>query len=252
MAAVALGSLGNGFAVGNARRAGVQLHLVLLLHAGQLGAQVHVTQAADHRLVGVRVALDLEAGVFQFELVQYFKQAVFIALALGLHRQPLHGQWKLQRLQVDVVFVVRVVQHAIEFDLVHLGHRPDVARPQAGHFDIVLALQAVEVRHLERPLARADEQLRVLCNRALVHAKHPHLANERVHHHLEHMGQHVQRRIRLRRKCLRLCAGLAAVKRWRVALGRIGGQLGQRIQQLWHTRAGLGRDKQNRNQVPGT
>jgi hypothetical protein len=158
----------------------------------QLGAQVHVAQPTDHRLVGVGVALHLEAGVFQFKFVQNFKQTVFVAFAFGVHRQPLHGQRKLQGFEVNVVFVMGIVQHAVKLNVVHLGHGTDVAGHQAGHFHVVFALQAVQVRHLERPLARAHKQLRVFAHGALVHTEHPQLADEGVHHHLEHVGQHMQ------------------------------------------------------------
>ena len=106
VAAVAFSLAGDGFNVGNLRRAGVQLQLELLLHAQQLGTQVHVAQAPDHGLVGARVALHLEAGVFQLQFVQNLKQPLLIALALGLHRQALHGLRQGQRHEVNVVFIV--------------------------------------------------------------------------------------------------------------------------------------------------
>ena len=163
VAAVALGPARDGLAVGDLRRAGVEFQLVLLLHALQLGAQVHFAEAADHGLVGGGMALDLEAGVFELELVQDVEQALLVALAPGLHRQALHRLRKFERLQVDVVLVVRVVQHAVELDLVDLGDGADVAGQQRGHLDVVLALQPVQVGDLERAFGRPDEELRRPC-----------------------------------------------------------------------------------------
>ena len=56
--------------------------------------------------------------------------------------------------QVNVVLVVRVVQHRVELDLLDLGHRADVARHERVGLDVVLALQLVEVPGLERPSCR--------------------------------------------------------------------------------------------------
>jgi len=145
VAAMALGALGDGFAVGDAGWTGVKLHLELLLHPGQLGAQMHIAQPTDNGFIGAGVALHLEAWVFQLKFVQYFKQAVLITLAPRLHRQSLHGQGKLEWREVNVVLIVRVVQHAVKLDLIDLGNRADVAWHQAGHFHVVLALQPVEV-----------------------------------------------------------------------------------------------------------
>ena len=82
------------------------------------------------------------------------------------------GVRELQRAQVDVVLVVRIVQHGVELDLLDLGHRADVAGDQRVGLDVFLALELVEVADLERPLAVADEELRVLRDRALVDAEY--------------------------------------------------------------------------------
>src|SRR3990167_9406932 len=69
VAAVPLGFLGDGLAIGNLRRRSRNLELVLLRHLLQLPAQVQVAQAAHHGFVGGGMALDLEARVFQLEVV---------------------------------------------------------------------------------------------------------------------------------------------------------------------------------------
>ncbi len=54
---------------------------------------------------------------------------------------------------MDVVFVVRIVQHAIELDFVDLGDRGNVAGHGAVDLDVLAALQHEQVPDLER-LAR--------------------------------------------------------------------------------------------------
>ena len=174
------------------------------------------------------------------DLAVAVEQALFIALAPRLHRQPVHRLGELQRAQMDVVFVVRIVQHIVKADFVDLGNRPDVAGLQGRHFQEVLALQAVQMGDLERAFGGADKQLRVAAHRALVHPEHAELAHERVDHHLEHMGQHVQVGVGLGGKCPRRLSRLAAVEQGRVGLGRAGRQPGQCIEQLQHAGAGLG------------
>jgi hypothetical protein len=130
VAAVTFGGRGDGLAVGDLRRAGVEFQLVLLLHAVSLARRCISPRPRITVSLVCGVALDLEAGVFQLQLVQNLEQALLVALAPGLHGQALHGLGKLQRFQVDVVFVVRIVQHAVEFDLLDLGHRADVTGHQ--------------------------------------------------------------------------------------------------------------------------
>ena len=96
-----------------------------------------------------------------------------------------------------MVFVVRVVQHAVEFDFIHLRHCREVAGDRRIDLDVLAPLQHEEMAHLERLAAAADEELRVARDGALVHAEDAELADERIHHHLEHMRQHVLFWIRL-------------------------------------------------------
>lgn len=69
------------------------------------------------------------------------KSLCSFGLALRLDRQPLHRLRKLEGLQEDLILVMRVVQYAIEFDLVDLGNGTDVARNEGLHLDIFLALR---------------------------------------------------------------------------------------------------------------
>jgi hypothetical protein len=63
------------------------------------------------------------------------------------------------------------VQYAVELDFVDLGDGAQVARYQRFDLDVVLALQAIDVADLERTLAIADEELRILPDRSLMHAE---------------------------------------------------------------------------------
>jgi hypothetical protein len=55
---VPFGGSGNRFTIGDPRRCGVEVQLVLLRQPRQLGAQVHFADAANHRFVGRRLAFD--------------------------------------------------------------------------------------------------------------------------------------------------------------------------------------------------
>ena len=129
-----------------------------------LVSQVHFAQTANHGLVAGRMTLDDEARIFHRQLAQDVEQALLVALLLGLDGQALHRLREFERLQVDVVLVVRIVQHAVELDFLDLGDGADVARQQFVDFDVVLALKLVEVADLERALAVADEELQVLAH----------------------------------------------------------------------------------------
>ena len=84
----------------------------------------------------------------------------------------------------------------------------------------LLALQHEQVADLERLAAVADEELRVLGDRALVHAEDAELADERVHHDLEDVREDVLRGIGLRAELLRGLA-LALHEERRIALERV-------------------------------
>ena len=85
--------------------------------------------------------------------VQHVRNALLVAAPLGLDRHAVHRRREFERLHVDVVFVVRIVQHAIELDFVHLGHRGNVAGHRAVDLDVLASLQHEQVPDLER-LAR--------------------------------------------------------------------------------------------------
>ncbi len=125
---------------------------------------------------------------------------------------------------MDLVLVVRIVQHAVELDVVHFRDRREIARHRAVDFDVLAALEHEEVADLERLAAVADEELRVPGDRALVHAEDAELAHERIHHDLEHVREHVLGRIGLGVELDRGRA-LALGEERRVAFRRVGEQL---------------------------
>jgi hypothetical protein len=113
----------------------------------------------------------------------------------------------------------------------------------ASVLDVLLALELVDVAGLERLLAVADEELRVLGDRALVHAEHGDLADVRIHDHLEDVGEDVLLRDRARRGTPRLryrqtsrTAADCPRSRW--------GEPGQDVEELHDSRRRLRRGEQ--------
>ena len=194
---------------------------------------------------------DGERRILRHHPVQHFGNALFVAAALGLDRDAVHRRREFERLHVDVVFLVRIVQHAIEFDLLHLGDGADIARHEFIDLKVILALQLVQVANLERSLAVADIELRILAHSALMDAEDTNLAHVGVGDDLEYVRQHMFAGIGLGMKGLGIrIAKLALVERRCVTLGRIGRQGRQDVHQLVDTGAGPGRDEQDRHQMP--
>ena len=227
---------------------GLHLHAVALAHALQQHAQVKLAHAVEHGLVHRGVVLDAHARVLGGELVQGVGEALLVAAALRLDRESEHRRREGDRLQVVLVLLVRVMQHCIQVQLLHLGDRADV--PGLGGRDLarLLAQEAVEVRDLDGFAPVADEELAARTHRALVHAQHPELADVRVDAHLEDVRDHVLVRVRRHRHPHRLLAA-ALEERRRVALGRIGHEALDHLQQLRDPGAAFGRGETHRNQV---
>ena len=159
------------------------------------GAQVQIAQAVDHAVVGGGHVLQPQAGVFAHQLLQDVVQPLLVTAPLGLDRQAMHRQREIQRFEMDVVVVGRVVQHGVEVQLLDLGDGAQVARIGARHLDEFLALQPQQMADLERPAGIADVQLGPGGQGALVHAQHAHLADVRVDGDLEHVRDHMLGRV---------------------------------------------------------
>ena len=157
---------------------------------------MQVAEAVEHRLVLRRVMLDAHARVLGHQAMQRLGELLLVAALLGADREPEHRRRERDRLQVEVVLVVRVVQHGVEVDLVDLRDRADVAGDRLRDLDVLLALQLEQVRDLDRLARVADEELRAGLHRALVDAEDAELADERIDRHLEDVRDHVLRRVR--------------------------------------------------------
>ena len=212
---------------------------------------MQVAQRTQHRLVGRGVVLDHDRRILGDHPVEHVGDPLLVAAFFRCDGDPVHRHRELERPHVDVVLVVRVVQHAVEIDLVDLGHRRDVAGNRAIRLDALAALEEEEMPHLERLAAVADEELRVPGYRSLVHAEDAELADERVDDDLEHVREDVLLRIRFRPELLRRVA-FALEEQRRVAFRRIRRELHQNVEELGDPGAGLRRDEADRNEMPFT
>lgn len=102
-------------------------------------------------------------------------QLLFVAASGGVDGQPKQRRGKAQRLQVDLVLVVGVVQHHVAMDVVDLGHRANIAGNAGGDLRMLFAVDLEQVADLEGFAAVADEELAVLGEGALVDAEMPSL-----------------------------------------------------------------------------
>ncbi|GAO26586.1 hypothetical protein ALISP_6406 [Alicycliphilus sp. B1] len=241
-------TLAYGLAVGDARRPGLDLELVARLQALQQHAQVQLAQAIDHGFVGTGQVFKPEAGVLGHQPAHDFPQALLVAAAPGADGDAVHRHGKRQGPQVDVVVLGGVVQHGVVVQLVDLADRADVARPGARHLHMVLALLQEQVADLEGLAPVAYEQLRARRDGALVHAHEGQLAHIGVDADLEHLGQHMRCRVGPGVDQLGALA-LALEEVGRVALGRVGQQAGDDVQQFGHAGAAARRDEAHRDQV---
>ena len=82
--AYAVGGLGDGFAIGDLRLAGVRIHLELAQHAVADDFQVQLAHAGDDRLAGVFVGEDAEGRVFFGETLEGDAHFFLVDLGLGL------------------------------------------------------------------------------------------------------------------------------------------------------------------------
>ena len=188
-------------------------------------------------------------GILGGHLVQHVGDPLLVAAALRRDREAVHRHRELERPHVNLVLVVRVVQHAVERDLVDLRHRGEIAGHRAVDLDVLAALQHEQMADLEALASLADVELRLLRHRALVHAEDAQLADERVHHDLEHVCEHVLLRIGHAAKFGGVVT-FALDEQRRVALGRIGRELDEHVEQFGHARAGARGDEAHRHEVP--
>ena len=245
---MALGPARDGFAVGDAGPVRNDLDAIACLHTLEHELEVQIGEAADDRFIEFLAVFDAEARVFLAKPHQRGRELLFLALVRRLDGKAEHRLGEFERLEVNLVLVVRIVQDRIEMDLVDLGHRGDVARHGGVDLNVVLAVDAEQMADLERLLAIVDEQLGVLAHRALVDAEDAELADERVVGDLEDVGDHVLGRIRHGRDRLGLGA-LALDERRRIAFERVRQQTLDEIEQGIDADPGARRDETDRHQM---
>ena len=193
---------------------------------------MHVAKPANDSFVGGRVTFDFKAGVFHLELVQNVEQALFIDLTFGIDGQPQHGLGKFQRTQMDVIFSVRVVQHAVKIYLFDFCNGAQISWHQGRNFDKFLALQLIQMADLDGFFCIANKKLGLFFKCALVHAEYAYFAHVRVSNNFEHVRDHMQRRIGLDRIGRRIISACAAKKRCLIAFHGVGCKCRQHVQQL--------------------
>ncbi len=89
---------------------------------------MQIGQSAHDRFVQFLVVLEAEARIFFGELVQRLRELLLLTFVRRFDRKPEHRLRKIQRLQMDLILVVRIVQDRVEMDFLDLRDRRDVAR----------------------------------------------------------------------------------------------------------------------------
>ncbi len=107
--------------------------------------------------------LDAKARIFLGELGERGRELLLLALVRGLDRQAEHRHREIERLEMDLVLVVRIVQHRVEMDFLDLRDGRDVAGDRLLDLGVILAAQLEQMADLERLLAVVDEKLRCPC-----------------------------------------------------------------------------------------
>src|SRR5712664_3448490 len=142
-----------------------------------------------------------------------------------------------------------VMEDMVEADFVHLRHRADVPRDGLVGGDLPLAAQDPQMPGLEWLSAVADIQQGVGCHAPLVDAEYRDTSDEGINLYLEDVGENVPARVR---NCdyflCRPVRGGAEVD-GRVALGGVGQEFHDHIDQLRDTGAAPGRGEYHRNQA---
>ena len=243
-----LGLAHDGLAVGDARRARLDVDMELLGQPAQDDLEVQLAESAHHGFIGAGVVLDVEAGVLGLELVQGIGQLLLVAAFGGVDRQPVERDGALHGGKVEVVLVVRVVQHGVEMDVVHPRHRQDVARYALGNLDQLVAVQPEQVVGLEGLARVPDEELARRRNPALMDAEDADLAAVGVVDDLEDVGDGVQRWVRTHLDWGHVRA-LALEEGRRVALAGVRHEARQDLQELRDTGTGLRRDEADGDQM---
>ncbi len=158
---------------------------------------MHLREAGDDLLAGLRIAVQVDRRVLLLKAAQRCEHLVLVALALRLDRERHHRRRELDARHLDRLVTRR--QPVTGARLLELGDGADVAWPEVGD---VAVLAAFEGQQLPDPLlgVRAGVQhLRVVPDHALVDAEQVDPSGERVGPGLEDVGEHLLSSIRLER-----------------------------------------------------
>ena len=152
---------------------------------------MQLSQSANDSFVQCGLVLHAQRGVLSRHAMQHVGNFLFVAVARGFQSKAKDRLREVQRLEMNVIVFLRIVQNGVEVDVIDLGDSDDVSRHGGIHFHVILALQPVQVRHLERLAGIADKQLRIRRHRSLMHAEYAELADKWVDFHLEYVCENV-------------------------------------------------------------
>ena len=128
--AFALGRLGDGFAIGDLRRAGVGVHLEFALQPVADDFQMQLAHARDDELAGLLVGETTERRVFLGQPLQAFGHLVAVLLRLRLdgHADDRLGERRRFERHVKIL----VAQRVAGGDVAQADQRGDVAGDRPG------------------------------------------------------------------------------------------------------------------------
>ena len=132
-------SFGDGFAIGDLRRAGVGLNFEFALEAVNDDFQVQFTHAGDDQLAGFFVGEAAERRVFFRQALQAFGHLVAILLRLRLHGHADDGFRERRRFERHVEILV--AQRVTGGDVAQTDERGDIAGIHFGRRPCVRCLE---------------------------------------------------------------------------------------------------------------
>ncbi len=213
----------------------VDLELELARHPLEHRAQVQVAQRAQHRLVGRRVVLDDERRILGQHPVQHVGNPLLVAPLLRLIATPCIGTGNSSGrmwMWSSSCESCSTQSNSISSTFATAAMSPGTARSISTFLPPCSRNRWPTLNGLRPSPMKSCVSLR---HRALVHAEDPELADERVDDDLEHVREHVLLRIGLRVKFDGRLA-LALVEQRRIALGGIGQQLDEHLEQFGDAR----------------
>ena len=118
---------------------------------------MEVTQSAYYCFIERAVVINFQRRFLGSHSMQDIRQFLLVAVPVGFKCKPEDRLWEIQRLEMNVIVFLRIVQHCIEVNVINLGDSNNVARHGLIYFNMFLALQAIQVGNFERFSCIADE-----------------------------------------------------------------------------------------------